>query len=203
MPAPRAHLALLIGLSTGVLSAPSRGAELPPCSEPIRYAADWFPAPELDHGKRSAEVTALGNAGQKKTGKGVQLGHVMVQTQLSVEPQASCAGIVVRLAFVKPVLRIASEFPEDSCSYARVLNHEHTHVRIWRDIAAQFRQLRYPWPERASSATVLNHARQALATLTRAQDEFDSPEEYARNNLLCGGEIQRLVKLPSMASAGG
>ena len=166
----RALFLLLVAL----LAAHARGAELLPCSEPVRYAADWFPAPQLDHGQSSTQVTSLGNAGQKKAGgKGVQLGHVMVQTQLSVEPQTACAGVVVRLAFVKPVLRIASEFPEDSCAYERVLNHEHTHVRIWRDIAAQFRQLHYPWPERATSAAVLNHAKQALATLKRAQDEFD------------------------------
>ncbi|HSI51787.1 MAG TPA: hypothetical protein VLA61_26260 [Ideonella sp.] len=195
-----AFLAVLLALPAAL----ARAADLPPCSEPVRYAADWFPSPELDHAKPSAQITSLGNEGKKKAGgKGVQLGHVMVQTQLSVTPQTSCAGIVVRLGFVNPVLRIASEFPKDSCSYERVLNHEHTHVRIWRDIAAQFRQLHYPWPERAASATVLANARQALATLARAQAEFDSPEEYARNNVLCNGEIQRLLKLPSMASAGG
>lgn len=193
--------ALFTLLLSSLFSLHAASEELRPCGQPVRYVADWFVAPELDGAKSSAQITALGASG-KLQGKGTQLGHVVVETRLSVQPQAACAGVVVRLEFIKPVLRVASEFPADSCAYARVINHEHTHVRIWRDIAARFRQLSYPWPERAKSAEILAHAKRELAFLTRAQEEFDSPEEYGRNQTVCAGEIGRLVKLPGAATGG-
>lgn len=169
-------------------AAPS--AALRACDQPIRYAAAYFPTPELDHGKTIAQISAAGGAAK---GKGQQLGHVVVETKLSLQPQEGCAGVTVRLDFIKPVLRIASEFPKDSCAYERVLNHEHTHVRIWRDIAERFRQLTYPWPDRAKPADLMAHAQRELAYLMRAQEEFDSPEEYGRNLTVCGGEIGTLM----------
>ncbi|HSI57877.1 MAG TPA: hypothetical protein VLA16_09980 [Ideonella sp.] len=193
----RAILALLLGLS-GVNAL---CAELPPCAKPVRYAAEWFPAPEIDHTRSSAQVTSIG-ASAKGQGKGLQIGHVVVETKLGVHPQDSCTGVVVRLGFIKPVLRVASEIPEGSCAYARVLNHENTHVRIYRDIAERFRRLEYPWPDRAKPAAILAHAQQELARLMRAQQEFDSADEYAKNQTVCGGEILRLVKLPSQPATG-
>lgn len=177
-------------------AAPTAG--LRACDRPIRYAAAYFPTPELDHGKSIAQISAAGGAAK---GKGQQLGHVVVETKLSLQPQEGCAGVTVRLDFLKPVLRIASEFPKDSCAYERVLNHEHTHVRIWRDIAERFRKLEYPWPDRAKPADLMAHAQRELAYLMRAQEEFDSPEEYGRNLTVCGGEIGVLMAAKSVGKA--
>jgi len=177
-------------LSVSCLGAAAQGVV--PCDKPVRFTAGWFAAPELDNTKSSTEVTAIGASVR---GKGTQIGHVVVQTKLEVLPQAACAGgFVVHLEYVKPVLRVANEFPPDSCAYGRVLHHENTHVEIYREVARQFRELEYPWPQAAKSAAILAYAKVELNRLMQAQVRFDSPEEYAKNQTLCGGEILRLVK---------
>jgi hypothetical protein len=162
-----------------------------PCDKSVRFSAAWFGDPELDNSKSAAELSATDTPG---SGGGTQLGHVVVETKLSVVPQTSCAGLLVRLEYIKPVLRVAKEFPPDSCAYARVMNHEQTHVRIHRDIARQFRELDYPWGGSVATASVLAFAKLELDRLMQAQVLFDSPQEYARNHTVCGGEISRLVK---------
>lgn len=187
----RALLALLLCAS----SLTALAGDLPPCAQPVRFSAAWLTDPEVDHSKTAAELDALATAA---LGKGTQLGHVMVQTRLSVEPQTACRGLSVRLDFVQPVLRIAREMPAGSCSYALVMAHEQTHVRIHQEVARQFRALHYPWSDRLDRQAVLTFARQQLARLMDAQRRFDSPQEYARGRTACGGEIPRLV-----APAGG
>jgi hypothetical protein len=170
---------------------PSPAARGPLCDQAVRFNAGWFADPEVDNSKTAAELTKLAPGG---AGGPLQLGHVVVETKLSVVPQTACRGVVVRLDYVKPVLRVASEFAPGSCAHARVVNHELTHVRIHRDIARQFRELNYPWGASVSSAAVMAYAKLELDRLMRAQELFDSPEEYAKNHSLCGGEIARLVK---------
>jgi hypothetical protein len=181
----------IVALLLSVFCLNASAAGLMPCDRAIRFAAGWFADPELDNTRSSAEVTSIGAA---VNGKGLQLGHVMVEARLAVLPQESCSGFIVRLEFVKPVLRVASEIPPGTCAYARVLNHEQTHVRIYREIARQFRELEYPWHKGAASASILDYAKVELDRLMQAQVQFDNPEEYAKNQTVCGGEILRLVK---------
>jgi hypothetical protein len=165
------------------------------CDKPVRFSAAWFPEPEFDNTKSSSEVTSIGAAVK---GKGTQLGHVEVIAKVAVVPQESCEGFMVQLEFVKPVLRIASELGPGTCSHARVLRHENTHVLIYREIARQFRALEYPWLYGAKAAPVLAFAQWQLARLMQAQERLDSPEEYAQNRTACGGEILRLVKVSAL-----
>ena len=183
----RGTLALL--LSTFCVHVAAAGPM--PCDQPIRFTAGWFPDPEVDNSKSSTQVTAIGASAR---GKGIQLGHVVVQTKLTAIPQDTCAGIVVHLEFVKPVLRVASELPAGTCAHASVLIHEYTHVRIYREMAEQFRELVYPWQKGATAASVLAYAKAELDRLRQAQVRFDSPEEYAKSQTLCNGEMVRLVK---------
>lgn len=174
-------------------------ANLQPCDKGVRFMAAWFADPEVDTTKPAAELTKIGaRAGHS----GTQLGHVVVETTLAVKPQTTCQGLVVRLDYSKPVLRVASEIPPGSCAFARVMNHEQTHVRIHRDIARQFRELDYPWSSGGNSAAILTFAKQELDRLMQAQVLFDSPEEYARNLSVCNGEIVRLVKPAASTKSG-
>lgn len=177
----------------------AQSANLPPCDKAVRFTAAWFADPEVDNAKPAAELTKIG-AGAGRGG--TQLGHVVVETKLAVMPQTSCQGVVVRLDYIKPVLRVASEIPPGSCAYAHVMKHEQTHVRIHRDIARQFRELDYPWASGSSSAGILLYAKQELDRLMQAQVLFDNPEEYARNFSACGGEIARLVKPAASTKSG-
>ena len=187
------RLLIALLLTMAALQAPAQTATtgLPPCEKAVRFSAGWFAGPEVDTGKSAAELTKVGSGAG---GGGLQLGHVVVETKLSVVPQTSCRGVVVRLDYIKPVLRVASEFAPGSCAHARVMNHELMHVRLHRDIAHQFRALDYPWGVGSNSEAILAYARQELDRLMRAQELFDSPEEYAKNHTVCGGEITQLVK---------
>jgi hypothetical protein len=169
----------------------AQAADLPLCDKAVRFIAAWFADPEVDNTKPAVELTKMG-AGAGRGG--MQLGHVVVETKLSVTPQTICQGVVVQLDYIKPVLRVAREIPPGSCAYARVMDHEQTHVRIHREIARQFRELNYPWGSRGSSAAILAYAKHELDRLMQAQALFDSPEEYAKNFSVCDGEISRLVK---------
>lgn len=189
----RRILAILL-CATGL---PAMAGALPPCAQPVRFSAGWLSDPQVDHSKSAAELDALATAA---LGKGTQLGHVMVQTKLSVEPQTACNGLTVRLDFVQPVLRIAREMPAGSCSYALVMAHEQTHVRIHQEVARQFRALHYPWSDRPASQAVLTFAKHQLARLMDAQRRFDSPQEYARGLTACSGEIGRLIAPAPAAS---
>lgn len=186
----------LLALMLTSACLPALAANLPPCDKAVRFSAAWFADPEVDNAKLAAELTRLGTGADSS---GTQLGHVVVETRLTVLPQTSCQGVVVRLEYIKPMLRVAREIPPGGCAYARVMNHEQTHVRIHRDIGRQFRELDYPWGASGGSAAILAYAKQELDRLMQAQTLFDSPGEYARNHSVCGGEITRLVK-PAAAS---
>ena len=96
----------------------AQSANLPPCDKAVRFVAAWFADPEVDNTKPAAELTKIG-AGAGRSG--TQLGHVVVETKLAVMPQTSCQGVVVRLDYIKPVLRVASEIPPGSCAYLDAL----------------------------------------------------------------------------------
>lgn len=195
----QATMKSLLALMLACACLQAQAANLQPCDKGVRFSAAWFADPEVDNTKPAAELSKLGaGAGHS----GTQLGHVVVETRLAVVPQTLCQGVVVRLDYIKPVLRVASEIPPGSCAYARVMNHEQTHVRLHREIARQFRELDYPWISGGSSAAILTYAKQELDRLMQAQVLFDSPEEYARNLSVCGGEITRLVK-PAASTPSG
>lgn len=188
----------LVALMLAGACLPVHAAPPAACDKAVRFSAAWFPDPEVDNARTVAELAAMSAGGGRG---GTELGHVVVETKLSVSPQAGCQGLVVRLDYVKPVLRVAREFPPGGCAHAHVMSHEQTHVRIHRDIARQFRELDYPWGTAGGTAAVLAYARQELDRLMQAQALFDSPAEYAKNDSACGGEIRRLLPPGAGSSA--
>ena len=165
-------------------------APLPGCDQPIRFAADWFADPPQEFDKTSDFLVKQGAPAVEGA---TALGLVSVENSISVMPEKTCRGLVVSLRFVHPVLRVIRELPAGTCAHAHVLRHEYTHVRIYREIARQFRALAYPFPDSATPENVLHYAKQQLAKLQEAQRLFDSPEEYAGNLTACKGEIAKLL----------
>ena len=163
---------------------------LPPCDQPIRFTAEWFADPPQEFDK---SPDFLASQGAPASEGATALGLVTVQNAISVTPEKSCRGLTVSLQFVHPVLRVIRELPPGTCAHAHVLRHEYTHVHIYREMARQFRQLVYPFPDSATPDAVLHYAKQQLAKLQEAQRLFDSPEEYAGNLTACNGEIARLL----------
>ena len=165
-------------------------APMPPCAQAIRFAADWFADPPQEFDKTSDFLVKQGAPAAEGA---TALGLVTVENAISVTPEKTCRGMTVSLRFVHPVLRVIRDLPAGTCAHEHVLRHEYTHVHIYREMARQFRQLVYPFPDAASPDEVLRYAKQQLAKLQEAQRLFDSPEEYAGNLTACKGEIPRLL----------
>jgi len=163
---------------------------LPACAQSVRFSADWFADPPQEFDKSAARLVELGAPAPEGA---TALGLVSVENAISVTPEKTCRGLTVSLQFVHSVLRVARELPPQTCAHAHVLRHEYTHVHIYREMARQFRELVYPWPETATADDVLRYAKQQLAKMQEAQRLFDSPEEYAGNLTACKGEIPKLL----------
>ena len=181
---------LFVLLLAIVTSAHAADSVLPPCDQPVRFTADWFADPPQEFDKTSDFLVKQGAPAPKGS---TALGLVTVENALSVAPEKTCRGLTVSLRFLHPVLRVIRELPEGTCAHAHVLRHENTHVRIYREMARQFRELVYPFPESATSERVLRYAQQQLAKLQEQQRQFDSPEEYEGNLTACKGEIPKLL----------
>ena len=183
-------------LATAVLFVASAAAHagasapMPACDQPIRFTADWFADPSQEFDKTSDFLVKQGAPGAEGA---TALGQVTVENAILVIPEKACRGMTVSLRFVNPVLRVIRDLPAGSCAHAHVLRHEYTHVQIYREIARQFRELAYPFPDSATPEAVLHYAKQQLAKMQEAQRLFDSREEYAGNLTACKGEIPRLL----------
>ena len=180
-------LLLLLAVATPVHAAERA---LRPCAQDVRFTADWFADPPQEFDKTSDFLVKQGAPAAEGA---TALGLVTVENAISVVPEKGCRGLTVSLRFVHPVLRVIRNLPPGTCAHAHVLRHEYTHVRIYREMARQFRELVYPFPDSATPDEVLRYARQQLAELQEAQRLFDSPEEYAGNLTACQGEIPRLL----------
>jgi hypothetical protein len=183
------HLLLLLLAFLGASTHAAEGA-LPPCEKTVRFAADWFADPPQEFDKTPGFLLKQGAPAAEGS---TVLGLVTVENTIAVVPEKRCRGLMVTLRFVHPVLRVIRDLPTGTCAHAHVLRHENTHVRIYREMARQFRELVYPFPDSATSESVLRYAKQQLAKLQEQQRLFDSPEEYAGNRTACKGEIPRLL----------
>ena len=185
----RFFLSALLLVASAAAQADGRVA-LPACARTIRFTADWFADPPQEFDKTSDFLVKQGAPAAEGA---TALGLVTVENAISVTPEKTCRGMRVSLRFVHPVLRVIRDLPAGTCAHAHVLRHEYTHVRIYREMARQFRELVYPWPETATADDVLRYAKQQLAKMQEAQRLFDSPEEYAGNLTACKGEIPKLL----------
>jgi len=185
------RLILLLSLLAGAAArAADAAAPLPPCAQAVRFSADWFADPPQEFDKTADFLVRQGAPAAEGA---TALGLVTVENEISVVPEKTCRGLRVSLRFVHPVLRVIRDLPPGTCAHAHVLRHENMHVRIYRDMARQFRELVYPFPEQATAEDLLRYARQQLSRLQEAQRQFDSREEYAGNLSACNGEIPRLL----------
>lgn len=121
--------------------------------------------------------------------------------------------IVVTLSLDPHVVSVASEFEDDSCAHRHILAHEMRHVEVNRltlESAAQhmregmrssFGNKVYYGEPAELQERLTRHIReqwlpwvdtQMKHTMQRHR-EIDTPEEYARNQKVCGGEIARVL----------
>lgn len=121
--------------------------------------------------------------------------------------------IVVTLSLDPHVVSVASEFEDDSCAYRHILAHEMRHVEVNRltlesaadrmreGMRSSFGNKVYYGEPAELQERLTRHIReqwlpwvdtQMKHTMQRHR-EIDTPEEYARNTKVCGGEIGRVL----------
>lgn len=121
--------------------------------------------------------------------------------------------VTVTLSLVPHVVAIGREFPTDSCAYKVIAEHESRHVlannlALTRTAAAMEKALKdsfsnrvfygeSAWLEAALQEHVqawLDWAESELKKVDALHADIDTPEEYARSEHICGGEIPRILR---------
>jgi len=120
--------------------------------------------------------------------------------------------ITVSYGFTPMTVYVAREFPEGSCAYKEIYDHEQRHVKTYldhqaaieKDLADTFTR-RFtgdgPWHGQAGQTAVrlqkelderwIPYVKRELNKAEQAQALIDTPEEYARVADSCDGEIRK------------
>jgi hypothetical protein len=171
------------------------------------------------------ELTHLGSAlappGKAVLGltRGTALVKFSSTTQAYLDPTRrwECASPQITLSFgYSPLfVYVANEFPEGSCAYREIYQHELRHVATYRDhlatiendLAATLNR-RFatgsPWRGAAGQTQAqlqrefnerwLPYVKRQIDRVSSAQALIDTPEEYARVTASCNGEISRRLR---------
>ena len=171
------------------------------------------------------ELTHLGSAlaqpGKQVLGltRGTATAQFSTNTQIHLERSGrwECASpqIVVSFGFSPMTVYVAKEFPEGSCAYNEIYQHELRHVKTYQahlisienDLAATLSR-RFasgePWrgpvgQARAQLARELNerwlpYIQREINRVDAGQALVDSAEEYERVANSCHGEIRKLTR---------
>lgn len=171
------------------------------------------------------ELTHLGSAlaqpGQQVLGltRGTATTQFSTSTQIHIDRSQrwECASpqIVVSFGFSPMTVYVAREFPEGSCAYNEIYQHELRHVKTYQahlisiesELAATLSHrfaTERPWrgpigQARAQLAQELNerwlpYIQREINRVDADQALVDTPEEYARVANSCAGEIKRLTR---------
>lgn len=162
------------------------------------------------HGKKN--VLGLTRAETAAT-IGVHLARLVdgVSGEECVSPE-----VEVTIAFKPMTVYIGREFPPGTCSYREILAHEMRHVEAYRNHLPQVEATIRAQMARRFNGEILYGSRGVLENRLKAeigdywlpmldsevrkveqvQAQIDSPEEYDRMETVCGGEVQKLMRVP-------
>lgn len=121
--------------------------------------------------------------------------------------------IDIEISVGPQTISIASEFPQGTCSFNAIMEHELRHARTNQSIAesigsrlrqaivqAYGQQIFYGDASSLQSGIIQNIESEWLTWASREADEgnalhaqIDTPDEYARMRTVCGGEVARLL----------
>jgi hypothetical protein len=177
---------------------------------PIRYRRDRSVA-DLMQLQRLPQSNAF-TLGLTEMKLGTRI-HYRSPTLTHPREKAVCTrpNIVVTLSLDPHVVSVAGEFEEGSCAYRHILAHEMRHVQVNQlTLESTAERLREGLKESFGNKVYYGSAAELQARLTRhirdqwmpwvdaqmkhtlqRHREIDTPEEYARNRTVCGGEIAR------------
>lgn len=122
--------------------------------------------------------------------------------------------LVLTYGFKPITVYIAKEFPEGSCAYQEIHSHELRHVKTYQDHIARIEKeltetlkRRFatggPWRGPAGQTQErlqqelderwIPYVKREIEQVKEAQARIDTPEEYARVENSCDGEIKKIV----------
>lgn len=121
--------------------------------------------------------------------------------------------LTIELVLEPHEVYIAREFPKGSCAHQDILRHENTHVainerkldQVARDLKAKLRAFFGNQVYYGDVGTLQQQLDEAIATywvpyaMNRMKEveadhaALDSPEEYARNSVICDGIIPKVI----------
>jgi hypothetical protein len=162
----------------------------------------------IDHSKTVADITRAQASGGKPAQYGLGLFRNSIDFALSVSSAPQRPGVLAVGTQVKtaPTIYIASEFPEDSCAYAVILEHERRHylfdlevLRLMPDHIRRVTQEIFPdhatWSARdieAAKGVYFQRVKYVYEALSFPQHvSIDNPESYAELGNRCSGEISK------------
>lgn len=121
-----------------------------------------------------------------------------------------------RIGYRDSVVYVAREFPQGSCAFNHVLEHEAKHIAVNRQLLEEFSRIaqsrltQFMQQYGATRVASAAHAEQQLqrninvilqeistemlAENQRRQQIIDSPQEYARNDTACNGAINAVSR---------
>lgn len=168
----------------------------------------------VDHSKSLAEITRAQATGGFPARYGLGLFQNEMKTELSFEAPETAQmtrhlNLTTRIV-TAPVIYIAREFPENSCAWRVVVDHEMLHqlfdLEVLRampeEIQAISRVVFSPdgldWSgkldrDRARSRFFRQYKYVYDALSWPRHQRIDNPDAYRRASALCGGEITRLL----------
>lgn len=160
----------------------------------------------IDRSKNIAQITAAQAQGGRRAEYGLGLFQNRIKAELSVDA-ASGAGLALTTRLTTtPIIYIAKEFPDNSCAYRVVLEHELRHQYFDLEVLRAL-----PDELRAEARTVFRPGMSA-ADLERAKGVFfqrfnflyeargfplhasiDNPDSYRQLSTLCDGQVAALA----------
>lgn len=213
---------LTLILGQPVLATADECSKLPPSSVNVRLLESDI---QTNYQRSTAALKGMSDryADQRIAVLGLTLGKATasakVATQLLRDPTGrwECAThqVQVEIGYQPITLYVGREFPEGSCAFKEIHQHELRHAQTYRDharaivpeIEATLRE-RFvsKEPTRGPSGSTqariqgelndrwLPYIRRLLGAVESLQREIDSPEEYEKVSKACNGEIQRFMR---------
>ncbi len=136
------------------------------------------------------------------------LGMVFTRRNIKVSSHVDAQGCAVHhvvAGYTPATLYVASELRRSECAFRHVLEHEEHHLTIYKkSLELLSKEASGPLLEKAKNAVKGISLKKAIDKLEeifheefdeirRRHDDFDSPEEYARNSTVCGRAIPRIT----------
>lgn len=181
--------------------------------------------PTLNNTYSYKELTHLGSTGVRKGTQvlGLTRGTAIAQFETSIPSYVDRTGrwecaspqITVSYGFNPMTISVAREFPEGSCAYQEIYQHELRHVSAYlthlasieKDLAetlAKRFNTGEPWRAPAGQTNArlqqelkerwLPYIQREINRGDEAQAQIDTAEEYARVSNACSGEIKARIR---------